>query len=140
MQVTGERKPEYLEFASRVLGVNYKLDNVKMISHVDDQGNPHAVVLFTNSNNSGCEMSIASNGKWIATNEFIRECFYYPFVTCGFNRVHSVVEKQNTQALQFNARIGFVQEAFLNHWFDLNNHGILLVMFKRDCQWLRRKQ
>ncbi len=138
MRITGERKPEYLEFASRVLGVDYKLDNVKMISHVDDDDKPHAVVLYTHSNKSGCEMSIATNGQWTATKEFIRESFYYPFVTCAFNRVHSVVEQQNTKALEFNTRIGFVQEAFLNHWFDLNNHGILLVMFKQDCQWLRR--
>lgn len=138
MRITGERKQDHLDFANRVLGVNFKIDNVKMISHVDDDGRPVAVVLFSNANKSGCEMSIATDGDWVATRGFIEECFKYVFLTCGFNRVYSVVEQGNIKALDFNERIGFKKEATLLHWFDLNNHGELLVMFKSECKWLRR--
>lgn len=138
MRITGERNQDYLDFANRILGVNFRINNVKMISHVEDDGRPVAVVLFSNANKSGCEMSIATDGSWVATREFIEECFKYVFLTCGFNRVHSAVEHENTKALEFNKRIGFKYEATLLHWFDLNNHGELLVMFKNECKWLRR--
>ena len=140
MRITGERRQDCLDFANRILGVNFRLDNVKMISHVDENDQPCAVVLFSNANKSGCEMSIASDGKWVATRECLRECFYYVFVTCGFNRAHAVVEHENQKALIFNQRIGFKAEAFLQSWFELNSHGVLLVMFKHECKWLRREK
>lgn len=137
--ITGERKQEYLDFFNQVLDLSLKLEHVKMISEIDSNGNPLAVAIFNNANDSNCEISIASNGKWVASRRFIKECFKYVFITCGFNRATSVMEEKNTKAIKFNQRIGFEREfeGVLKNWYALGNHGVLAVMHKDKCKWIK---
>lgn len=141
MMITGERKQEYLDFFNAVLSVNFELDRVKMITDIDDKGDPQAVAVFNNCNDSNCEISIASNGYWKASRRFIYECFKYMFITCGLNRVTAIVEESNHKALDFDTRIGFEREfdGVLTNWFGMNNHGVVLVMHKDKCKWIRKE-
>lgn len=138
--ITGERKQEYLDFFNQVVGCNRTINSVKMITELDADGNPLAVVLFGNFNGFNMELAIASKSGWSASRRFFRECFNYAFNTCNAVRVSSVVDVRNVKALSFNQRIGVKREfdGVLKNWFGVAD-GVLLVMHKHECKWIEKR-
>ncbi len=72
--------------------------------------------------------------KW--TLEFLRYCFYYPFVELGCRRVSGSVEASNTEARRFDEHLGFKQEAVLKQAARDGGDVILYAMFREDCRYV----
>lgn len=136
--IVGERKQHYLDFFNQILGADRELHEVKMISEVDENDQPLVVVIFSKFNGANMELAIASKAGWSASRRFLRECFFYAFVTCGAWRVTAVIDERNTKAIEFNQRIGMKKEfdAPLKHFFG-EFDGYLLFMPKSECKWIR---
>jgi RimJ/RimL family protein N-acetyltransferase len=131
-----EQDVRLLAFASAVLNVRFDPAQSSWISNVQKDGAPLAVVVYTRFSPYNCEMSIATDGgrSW-ATRPFLRECYRYPFVQIGLQRVTGVVEDGNESALRLNRKLGHVEEARLKAWFG-DKDGIVFRLLKDECKWL----
>lgn len=136
MIVSQEQKLEYLEFANRVLDVNYDPRQCTWITCLSNSGEILAVVIYNTFSKFNCEMSVASNGsrRWMS-KEFLRVCFRYPFWQLGLTRITGVVEETNSDALRLDRHLGFIEEARLKCWFG-SNDGIAFRMLKEECKWI----
>lgn len=134
-----EQHPEYFNFASRVLNVQYEHgDDCKAIAKLNEDGSIAAVALFTNFHEHDLEISIASDGgrKWL-DRRFLRVVFGYPFAMLQLKRVTGIVEEDNAAALDMDRRLGFVEEGRLRKWFG-DKDGIVFGMLAEECKWLKR--
>ena len=135
--ICAQQKPEYFEFASKVIGENYTYGPAtKCLANVSD-GQIRAVVIYERTNGVDCMMHIASDGssQWL-TRLFLRAAFYVPFVQWGQRRVTGIVRADNAKALAFDKKLGFVQEGILRHGFK-DCDAILLGMLKEECRFIR---
>ena len=140
MIIDFEQRPEYFQFASRVLEVEYEYgDDCKAIAHLYDDGTIAAVAIYTNFHEWDLEMSIASDGgrKWLC-RRFLRAAFGYPFKMLQLRRVTGIVEEDNAAALDMDQRLGFVKEGRLRKWFG-DKDGIVFGMLAEECKWLKGK-
>lgn len=139
MHITGDKKRKYLNFFNKTLNGSRKFDRVKMISEVNDKDQPQVVVLFEWVNGLGnMQISIASRPGWVASRRFLRECFYYAFVTCGAVICTAIIDERNVKALAFNERIGMRKEyeSPIKNFFG-NFDGWLVCMRKSECKWIK---
>ncbi len=134
--ISCEQKPEYLEWANRVLDVEFDPNLTAWMTMLGANGEPVAVVVFNFFTTHNCEMSIATNGakKW-ATKGFLRTCYRYAFVQLNLSRVTSVVEEDNADSIRLASKIGHVHEATLKCWFG-EKDGIVMRMLRSECRWL----
>lgn len=141
MKVCFEQKPEYFEFASRILDVRYEHgDGCKAMAHLYDNGEIAAVAIFSRFSLHNLEMSIATDGKkqW-ATRRFLRCAFGYPFIQLKKRRVLGVIEEDNVAAIVLDTKLGYVREGRLRKWFG-DKDGILMGMLKEECVWIGRNR
>lgn len=99
-----------------------------------------AGVLYEDYNRANLLMHVAAvPGKAWLCREYLWFCFHYPFVQLGCKRITGIVPSVNTQAREFDERLGFTLEATLK---DAHPEGDLLVykMTKQDCRWLNIKR
>lgn len=85
--------------------------------------------------NAICTMHVAGTGKRWLTRDFLWFCFHYVFVQLNCNVVAGLVSADNTDALRFNAHLGFEQACRIEGGAgdcDL----IVLTMPRRKCRWL----
>jgi RimJ/RimL family protein N-acetyltransferase len=139
VKVCGEQRPEFFDFAARVLEVELRHDaGARVIANLDGD-RIAAVTAFTRFDARNAEMSIASDGskKWM-TRAFLYESFAYPFITLNLERVTGVVDSRNRAALTLDLKLGFVPEGVLRRWFG-EADGILLGMLRSECRWLQIK-
>jgi RimJ/RimL family protein N-acetyltransferase len=135
--VTYEQLPEFFEWASGILNVNYRHgDSCKVVTNVIDN-RIRGVVVYTSFTRRNCEMSMASDGSghWI-TREFLRAAFGYPFLQMDLARVTGIVEHDNERALRLNMRLGFMIEGKLRGWFK-DKDGIIFGMLANECRWIQ---
>lgn len=134
--IVWEQRPELLEFANRVLEVEFKPEQCAWIGRLNPDGSPLAVVVFDRFSPFNCEMSIASDGtrKWFS-REFVGVCFRYAFKQMGLKRVTVVVEETNAKSLKMCRQLGYVEEARLVQWYG-DVDGIAFRMLKDECRWL----
>jgi len=76
--------------------------------------------------------------RWM-TRDYLRYCFYYPFVELGCSRVSGYVEASNTAARRFDEHLGFTQEAVLKGAARDGGDVILYVMWREDCRYVDPK-
>ena len=95
-----------------------------------------AGVLYEGFNGVNCWMHVATTPgkKW--TLEYLRYCFYYPFVEVGLQRVSGAVEASNLAARRFDEHLGFKQEAVLHGAAADGGDVILYVMRREDCRYV----
>lgn len=95
-----------------------------------------AGVLYEGYNGVNVWMHVATTPgkKW--TMEFLRYCFYYPFVELGCKRVSGYVEDSNEAAKRFDEHLGFTREAVLRGAAADGGDVILYVMRREDCRYL----
>lgn len=95
-----------------------------------------AGVLYEGFNGVNCWMHVATTPgkKW--TLEYLRYCFYYPFVEVGLQRVSGAVEASNLAARRFDEHLGFKQEAVLQGAAADGGDVILYVMRREDCRYV----
>lgn len=75
--------------------------------------------------------------NWMS-RDFIWVSFHYPFVQLGCERLFSLVNENNKEALNFNKRMGFQIETRIRKVYP-DGDQIVLVMERDDCRWLKMK-
>jgi RimJ/RimL family protein N-acetyltransferase len=138
MKIDFEQKPEYFEWASRVLDAKYTKDNgCKIMTNLYEGGEIAAVCVYSRFHETNLEMSIASDGAgmWMSKT-FLFQSFAYPFLMLKKRRVMAVVDVENVAALNLNKRLGFVPEGRLRRWFG-EHDAVLLGMLVEECRWLK---
>lgn len=70
--------------------------------------------------------------------EFIQEAFSYPFNN-GRNLVIGVTPGDNTRALEFNRKIGFIETHRVKDGWSLGTDMVIQEMRLDQCRWLSRR-
>lgn len=79
----------------------------------------------------------ASDGsKTWATREFMAAMARHAFNTLAVPRMTTVVASSNLDALAFDAKFGFKEEARLRGAAHDGSDAIYLAMWEKDCKWL----
>lgn len=71
------------------------------------------------------------------SKEFIQEAFGYPF-SSGRNLVIGVTPGDNTRALSFNRKIGFVEKYRIKDGWSLGTDMVIQELRREDCRWFSR--
>lgn len=104
---------------------------------LEREGELVAGVIYEGWNGVNIWMHVAAEpGKRWMTKEYLRYCFYYPFVELGCKRVSGYVEASNEVARKFDEHLGFKQEAVLNGAATDGGDVILYVMRREDCRYV----
>lgn len=138
MRLDCEQKPEFFEWASRVLDADYAYsDGCRVLANLYDSGKIASVTVYSRFHATNLEMSIASDSTsaWMSKT-YLFQAFAYPFLTLGKRRVMGVVQVDNFAALHLDKRLGFIEEGRLRKWFG-EKDAILLGMLREECKWLR---
>lgn len=72
------------------------------------------------------------------TREWLRQIFDYPFNQLEVKRVTGLVCSNNTKAQKTNEHLGWKRETVLADYFP-DGDGIVYIMRKEDCRWLKGK-
>lgn len=99
-----------------------------------------AGVLYEGYNKVNIWMHVATTPGKRWTLEFLRYCFYYPFVELGCRRVSGWVEASNMQARRFDEHLGFRPEAVLHGAASDGGDVILYVMRREECRYVALPQ
>ncbi len=126
---------EMLDWATARGGIKFR-DDAKAMG-VRSDGALHGVVVFDSFTNTGCWVSVVSDGgrKWI-TRELIIRVFAYPFIQLGYPRLNSFVSVNNADAIRFNEHFGFQREGVLREAGENGEDLIVYGMLRRECRWL----
>nr|DAG45496.1 MAG TPA: acetyltransferase [Caudoviricetes sp.] len=95
-------------------------------------------VVYNQYTGNGIAMHVAGLRKGWITRRFIRAAFEFPFVYLGCARVTGLVRTDNPVALDFDKRLGFVEEGVIRKGDDDGCDLILLGMLKEECRWIRK--
>lgn len=122
------------EFVRRQLPIPL-VANMKGLG-LERDGELIAGVLYEGFNGVNVWMHVATTPgkKW--THEFLRYCFYYPFVEMGCKRVSGAVEASNLVARRFDEHLGFKQEAVLSGAASDGGDVILYAMRREECRYV----
>lgn len=136
MPVVLTQIPECLEFANKVLGVKFDPMMARWISNIGTDGKLLGVVVLDRFSPWNCELSAASVSPKTWSKAMLKAVFKYCFTDLNLCRVTAVVEDGNITALEFDKRLGFVQEARLKDWYGEGKDGIALRMLRAECRWI----
>ena len=95
-----------------------------------------AGVVCEGFNGASIKTHIAIDDKTYLTKTFINKIFAYPFDQLKVKKLIGIVDSSNTEALNLNKRLGFVQEGVLEG-ASLTGDLILMTMTKSQCRWLK---
>lgn len=76
-------------------------------------------------------------GNWM-TREYLRYCFYYPFVEMGVSRLSGYVNASNHAARRLNEHFGYTVEATLKGAASDGGDVLIYVMWRNQCRFLPR--
>ena len=130
------QKPEYREFAEKVLEAPVDPATSVWITKLHADGSIAAVVVFRNFAGGNCEVLLASDGKarW-ASKEFLAVCCRYAFNQMKLKRVTSIIELENKHSIRFCHKMGHTIEGILRSWFD-GKDAVIMRMLPEECKWL----
>lgn len=107
---------------------------------IEREGKLVGGIVYHEYNGAQIVIHVASDGtrRWI-NREFLFVIFDYAFRQLELNRVTGIVAASNIAALNFDKRVGFVEESRMK---DAHPDGdlIILKMTKADCRWLHWKK
>ncbi len=96
-----------------------------------------AGAVFMNWNGVNFDVHIASDcsRKWM-TREYLKFCFYYPFVQVGVRRLTAEIGEGNANSRRFAEHLGFELECKKQ---DAHPTGALYVyrLFVKDCRFIK---
>lgn len=104
---------------------------------LEKDGELIAGVVYEGYNGTNVWMHVAAEpgARWM-TRDYLRYCFYYPFIELGCKRVSGYVEASNTEARRFDEHLGFKREAVLEGAATDGGDVILYVMRREDCRYV----
>jgi len=118
--------------AKRVNGV-FTPENSTCIGLLDKEGNVVAGVWYESYTKTSIMTHIAIDGTM--SKEFLAVIFDYPFVQLGVNKLIGLVNSSNENAIRFNHKLGFVEEARIKDAFP-DGDMVFLIMTKDKCRFL----
>lgn len=102
---------------------------------IESDGLLIAGVIYVNQRDHDIEMNVAADSARFMNRTVLREAFSYPLIQLGCKRVTSIVSANNLHALEFNKRLGFIEEGRCREAFG-DHDAIILGMLKRECRWI----
>jgi hypothetical protein len=92
-------------------------------------------VVYSNATQTSLEMHVAGVRRGWLNRDLLWVAFDFPFVQLGLKKVFCRIQASNTEALRFNASLGFKDEAVLK---DVYPDGDMIIrsMYKADCRFL----
>lgn len=124
-----------LPWAAARIGITAFREDATAIGQERD-GEVAAVVVYDSFSPHDCNMHVASDGSghWL-TRELLAAAFAYPFIQLDKRRVTSPIAANNTRALRFNQRLGFVPEGYHPH--GAGEHALVtLGLLRERCRFL----
>jgi len=118
--------------ANRVNGV-FTPENSSCIGLLDKDGNLVAGVWYEAYTKTSIMTHIAVEGRM--SKEFLSVIFDYPFVQLGVDKLIGPTNSNNDDAIRFNHKLGFVEEARIKDAFP-DGDMVLLTMTKDKCRFL----
>lgn len=96
-----------------------------------------AGVLYEGYNRVNVWMHVAAvPGRQWLNKEYLRYCFYYPFVELNCRRVGAYVDASNTDSRRFVEHLGFEREAVLKGAASDGGDVWVYVMWREKCRFL----
>ncbi|MDS1141701.1 GNAT family protein [Pusillimonas sp. SM2304] len=137
MPVSSEQRPEYFEFASKVLGTPFSYgDQCKCLASLSSDGRILGVVIYTRMTQSDCMVTVAlDESKRFVSKQFLAYACSVPFVQWNYRRVTAYVRRSNTRSLKGCLKLGFEIEGLLREYFD-GEDAVVLGLLKADCKYL----
>lgn len=136
--------PDGFAIESKILGEGTVITNVSfnpvadvVIARVDGEKLLGGVIL-RDWNGASILMHVAGFTPHWLSRDFLWVCFHYPFVQLGCKKVLALVSSGNPRAIDFDKKIGFIEECRIKE-ADLNGDLVLLSMRREDCRWLSIK-
>ncbi|MDE4913465.1 hypothetical protein PQI07_22555 [Methylobacterium sp. 092160098-2] len=92
-------------------------------------------VVYSNATQSSLQMHVAGVRRGWLNRDLLWVAFDFPFNQLGLRKVFTSIRASNTEALRFNASLGFKDEAVLT---DVYPEGDMVIrsMYKADCRFL----
>lgn len=82
------------------------------------------------------EMSVASTDRRWCTKQNLRAFFAYPFIELGLKRVQTTCSAERPEIIDFNHRLGFVEEGEHREAWPLGGNAISFSMLNNECRWI----
>lgn len=101
-----------------------------------NEGSPQVVVGFYNYDTVSVEGAICAPNGFPANRQFIKACFKYVFEQLGCRRFVVRVDDSNTQARDFDLKLGFIHEGTLRQAAADGGDVLILGMLRDECRWL----
>lgn len=124
-----------LPWAAERIGIERFRDDARAIG-IGTETEIRGVAVYDTITACDCNMHVASDGsaRWL-TPEFLVHAFSYPFIQLGLRRVTGIVKASNARALEFDRRLGFVQEGYCRHAFP-DDDAFILGMLREHCPFI----
>lgn len=85
-------------------------------------------------------MAVAGEGSTWMTREYLRYCFYYPFVQLDCERITALIDEYNEASINLVKRLGFREEARLHRAAKGGYDLIIFVLWREECRWHKLKR
>lgn len=132
-----EQRLEYLDFASRLLGVSFIPSQVSWLTSLDSSGRVLGVAVFSRFNDSAksCEITVASVDPRFLSRRFFKTGLAYVFGQCEIKRVTAFIAVENEKSLNLARQLGFQVEGRARKWFA-SGDAWMLGLLPDECKWL----
>lgn len=137
LRVAYEDPEQLLAWATQTTGMTYRSD-AQVIGLRDDEATRAAVIFDTFSPWDVQVHVVATDTAgptWI-TDEFIRHCAAYPFITCKYDRVTATISIRNRPALVLAGYMGFKREGIARRSGPDRCDFVLLGLLREECRFL----
>ena len=124
---------EALQFFNSIMPLTASADMKAICLKKDDQMVASVIYQGYNGQNVWMHVAAQPGSRWM-TREYLRYCFYYPFVELGVKRVSGHVDANNAMARRMDEHLGFKQEAVLKGAAHDGGDVILYVMWREGCR------
>lgn len=109
-----------------------------VISNVTSKGNLRGGVIYDGFTGGCIFMHQAGfQANWLSGN-MIWIVFDYPFNQLKVNKVAGTINSNNKELLDFNRRLGFIEEGRIKHAYP-DGDLLVLTMERSMCRWLKIK-
>lgn len=137
MRVTGEQRPEFYAFASRLLDAKLKAaHDCRVLTNLNEAGQPVGCIVYRHITDKNLEMMVALADRAHAlTREFMYQMFRYPFVQLRLPHVTTIADEANTASIRLTLHAGFIIEGRMRRIFN-GRDGIIFGMCRDECRWI----
>jgi RimJ/RimL family protein N-acetyltransferase len=109
-----------------------------VFSHVTPSGNVMGGVIYDGYTGNNIFMHQAGFDRRWLTGNMLWIAFDYPFNQLKVGKVAGTINSNNKELLDFNLRLGFIEEARIKDAY-CDGDMIVLTMRRDQCRWLKLK-